>query len=150
MSAGERGWIGALMLAAVALWPTSSSAANWLEQNFYLSGPRYDAALPPCEAALGTIASRFATKEGRFWASSLQIVDFADVRETAFRPWAEQAIPRRFCRAQARISDGLWRALYYVIAEDTGLIGASWGVEWCVDGLDRNWAYNPHCRMARP
>ena len=23
------------------------------------------------------------------------------------------------------------------------MIGASWGVEWCVVGLDRNWAYNP-------
>jgi hypothetical protein len=30
------------------------------------------------------------------------------------------------------------------------MIGASWGVEWCVVGLDRNWAYNPACRMARP
>ena len=29
-------------------------------------------------------------------------------------------------------------------------IGASYGVEWCVVGLDRNWAYNPRCRWARP
>jgi hypothetical protein len=26
----------------------------------------------------------------------------------------------------------------------------TWGVEWCVVGLDRNWAYNPRCKMARP
>jgi hypothetical protein len=26
----------------------------------------------------------------------------------------------------------------------------TWGVEWCVVGLDRNWAYNPACKMARP
>ena len=25
-----------------------------------------------------------------------------------------------------------------------------WGVEWCVVGLDRNWAYNPACKMAQP
>jgi hypothetical protein len=30
------------------------------------------------------------------------------------------------------------------------MIGASWGVEWCVVGLDRDWAYNPRCKMARP
>jgi hypothetical protein len=30
------------------------------------------------------------------------------------------------------------------------MIGASWGIEWCIDGLDRNWAYNPTCKMARP
>ena len=33
---------------------------------------------------------------------------------------------------------------------DTGMIAASWGVEWCVVGLDRDWAYNPRCKMARP
>jgi len=26
----------------------------------------------------------------------------------------------------------------------------TWGVEWCVVGLDRNWAYNPACKMAQP
>jgi len=40
-----------------------------------------------------------------------------------------------------------WRP---VVLSDTGMIGASWGVEWCVVGLDRNWAYNPRCKMARP
>jgi hypothetical protein len=30
------------------------------------------------------------------------------------------------------------------------MIGAIWGVEWCIVGLDRNWAYNPACKMARP
>jgi hypothetical protein len=139
-----------LVLLAVALWPAPSSAASLLEKNFWLSGPRYDSALPACEAALGTIAARFATKESRFWASSLQIVDFANVRETALRPWAEQTIPRRFCRGKALISDGNWSPVYFVIAEDTGLIGATWGVEWCVVGYDRNWAYNPRCRMAQP
>ena len=150
MTAGIKGWIGALALMAVTGSAAPASAASWLEQNFYLSGPRYDSLLPRCEAALGTIASRFATKEARFWNSSLQIVDFANVRETALRPWAEQSIPRRFCSAQAMISDGHWRRLDFVIAEDTGLIGATWGVEWCVTGLDRNWANNPSCRMARP
>src|SRR5689334_21811941 len=105
MTAGIRGWIGALALMAVTASTAPASAASWLEQNFYLSGPRYDSRLPACEAALGIISSRFATKEARFWNSSLQIVDFANVRETALRPWAEQSIPRRFCSAQAMISD---------------------------------------------
>jgi hypothetical protein len=30
------------------------------------------------------------------------------------------------------------------------MIGMTWGVEWCVVGLDRNWAYNPICKMAQP
>ena len=101
------------MLTAAAALPTPSQAAGLLEKNFYLSGPRYDSILPPCEAALGTIASRFATKESRFWNSNLQITDFADVRETALRPWNDQTIPRRFCSARAMV-DGKWHAVYFV------------------------------------
>lgn len=125
-------------------------AANWLEKSIYMTGGRYDGALPPCQAALGTIASRFAQKESRFWNSSLEILDFERVREIAYRPWAAGTIPRRFCTAVALVSNGRKHAVSYWIGEDTGTIGFGWGVEWCVAGLDRNWAYNPRCKMARP
>jgi hypothetical protein len=127
-----------------------AQAAGWLEKNFYLSGQNYDGVLPPCEAALGRIAARFGEKESRFWNSDLQILDFERVRETAYRPWAAGTIPRRFCSAVALVSDGRKHQVNYWIGEDTGMIGASWGVEWCVVGLDRDWAYNPRCKMARP
>ena len=127
-----------------------ASAAGLLEKNFYLGGSNYDGDLPACEAALGKIAWRFAQKEGRFWNSDLQILDFETVREIAYRPWAQGTIPRRFCTAVALVSDGKKHAVNYWIGEDTGMIGQTWGVEWCVVGLDRNWAYNPRCKMARP
>jgi hypothetical protein len=127
-----------------------AQAAGWLEKNFYLSGLNYAGVLPPCEAALGRIAARFGEKESRFWNSDLQILDFERVRETAYRPWAAGTIPRRFCSAVALVSDGRKHQVNYWIGEDTGMIGASWGVEWCVVGLDRDWAYNPRCKMARP
>ena len=129
-----------------------ASAASWLEKNFWLSGPRYDGVLPQCDdpAALGLISSRFAQKESQFWNSALQIVDFLRIREVAMRPWAVDAIPRRFCTGHVIVSDGRKRRVNYSIIEDAGIIGASWGVEWCVVGLDRNLAYNPACRMALP
>ena len=135
-----------LSLAAVA----PSQAASWLEMNFGLSGPRYDGVVPECEAGLGIIASRFSEKEGQFWNSELQILDFEKVRQTAFMPWTNGSIPRRFCSAVAVVSDGRKHRVHYSIGEDTGFAGGSWGVEWCVVGLDRNWAYNPGCKMARP
>ena len=127
-----------------------AQAASWLEENFYLSGPNYDGVLPACDAALGKIAARFAEKESRFWNSDLQILDFERVREIAYRPWAAGTIPRRYCSAVASVSDGRKHRVNYWIGEDTGMIGMTWGVEWCVVGLDRNWAYNPRCKMARP
>jgi hypothetical protein len=126
------------------------AAANWFEKTFYMVGPRYDAQLPACEAGLGKIQEGFATKESRFWNSSLGIVQFERVREIANRPWVDGSVPRRFCSARALVSDGKWRPVYYSIVEDGGMIGWNWGVTWCVTGLDRNWAYNPDCRMARP
>jgi hypothetical protein len=139
----------AAMLIGLLAW-SPAQAASWLEKNFWLSGPNYDGVLPACDAALERIADRFAQKESRFWNSNLQIVGFERVRQIAFSPWARGTIPRRFCRATALVSDGRKHAVYYWIGEDTGMIGADWGVEWCVVGLDRNWAYNPACKMARP
>jgi hypothetical protein len=140
--------LAAMLMGVVALSP--AQAASWLEKNFWLSGPNYDGVVPACDAALERIADRFAQKESRFWNSNLQILRFERVRQIAFRPWARGTIPRRFCRATALVSDGHKHAVYYWIGEDTGFIGADWGVEWCVVGLDRNWAYNPGCKMARP
>lgn len=141
------------LAATLAAMPAgTAAAANLFELNFYLSGPRYEGRLPPCDAsaALDKIAARFAQKEGGFWQSDLTINGFEDVRETAFRSWAPNTIPRRFCSAVALVSDGLKHPIHYSIGEDTGMIGQTWGVEWCVVGLDRNWAYNPRCKMARP
>ena len=150
-------WRACLSALAVALAiltgsSLSADAASFWEKNFWLSGPRYHAALPLCDdaAPLERISKHFGTKEHRFWNSDLQIVEFLKVRELAFRPWAVDTIPRRFCSGTVMVSDGKRRRVNFSIIEDAGMIGASWGVEWCVVGLDRNWAYNPACRMARP
>jgi hypothetical protein len=139
----------------VGLAGAPAQAANIFQKQIYMTGANYDGdnyngALPACEAALDRIASRFAQKEGRFWNSDLQILGFEKVRETAFSPWAKRTIPRRFCSAIALVSDGRKHRVDYWIGEDTAMIGAGWGVEWCVVGLDRHWAYNPACKMARP
>jgi hypothetical protein len=110
------------------------------------------AALPACDdpGPLQEIASKFAQKESTFWNSALQIVEFVRIRELAFRPWAVDTIPRRFCAGQVIVSDGVKRRVNFSIIEGAGMIGAGWGVEWCVVGLDRNLAYNPACRIAAP
>jgi hypothetical protein len=138
--------------AAVAGSVTSAGAAGWLEKNFWLSGPRYDSNVPLCDERrpLDKIVARFATKEGRFWNSALTIVGFEKIQEVAWEPWASGTIPRRFCTASVLVSDGKWHRINYSIIEDGGMISASDGVEWCVVGLDRDWAYNPACRAARP
>ncbi len=142
-----------LACALAALLPAGSAlAANWVEENFYLTGPHYDGKLPACDAqnVLGKITSRFADKEHSFWNSALTITGYENIREVAYRPWAANTIPRRFCTGYVYISDRTKHQLHYSIGEDTGIISSTYGVEWCVVGLDRNWAYNPACQMAQP
>jgi len=141
-----------LALALALAASPSARAASWFEKNFWLSGPEYNRDMPPCDypPALHEIMKDFGTKEGRFWNSDLKIVGIEGMRETAYLPWAAQSIPRRFCHATALINDGARRPIYYSIASGTGMIGMGWGVNFCVVGLDRDWAYNPACRAAKP
>ena len=64
----------ALALALSVVSISQSRAANLLEKNFWLSGPRYDQVVPPCDyrAALDRIIGDFQIKEARFWNSRLQ------------------------------------------------------------------------------
>jgi hypothetical protein len=137
-------------LFAVLALGQAAEAANALELNFWLSGPKYEGRLAPCESALGTIASQFQEKESTYWNSALRITAYGRIHETAYRPWQSDNIPRRFCSGDAMLNDGTIRTVHFSIIEDGGFASYSQGVEWCVVGLDRNWAYNPACKAARP
>jgi hypothetical protein len=149
--AGRFTW-AALTLALSLTTVSQPRAANLLEKNFWLSGPRYDRDVPTCDysQALDRIIANFHTKEFRFWNSELRIVGIENIHETAELPWAAQSIPRRFCSGTAVINDGTKHLINYAIEEDTNMIGMGWGVNFCVAGLDRNWAYRPECRAAGP
>jgi hypothetical protein len=125
-------------------------AANPFEMNFWLSGPLYEGRVADCEKALGTITTNFWEKESTFWNSNLKITAYSDIREIAFRPWQSDNIPRRYCSANALLNDNTVHKVHYSIIEDGGFASFGQGVEWCVTGLDRNWAYNPRCRAAKP
>lgn len=184
-------------LAAIGMLAGSlggAQAANFFEKNFWLSGPNYSGNVPACDTpgALSKIQRDFSTTESRFWNSKLTIDRIDHVREVAFRPWGEEYMPRRYCRAEVIVSgiegtpsfqtegaygsgaygsspyDGhmtgapvgkavgkapgipRYHTVWYSIIEDGGFLGASWGVDFCVEGFDRSWTYAPNCRMARP
>jgi hypothetical protein len=112
----------------------------------------FDTVIPTCDNryVLGEIAHRFKTREYRFWNSGLEILGFERVRQVAWRPWGLDFIPRRFCSGMVLTSDGRKRRIDFSVREDQSFIGVSWGTEWCIDGLDRHYAFAPHCRQAQP
>ncbi|GLK67818.1 hypothetical protein [Hansschlegelia plantiphila] len=115
------------------------------------SRPPYTGNLPSCADAgiHNSIIASFGRREREYWHSGLQLSTFVQPVELGYRSWGRSFIPRRFCSATAVTTDGVRREVYWHVAERLG--GAlTTGVDWCVSGLDRNYAYAPDCKMARP
>ncbi len=108
--------------------------------------------LPACTDiwVLSFVSDHFAEKETKYWKSPLKITMYDNVQTVGYRPSGLEYIPRRFCSAMALLSDGVWRPVHYSVREGLGVIGGTWGVNFCVVGLDRNLAYAPECKMAQP
>jgi hypothetical protein len=108
--------------------------------------------MPNCTdpAPLSQIQSRFHERESEFWRTGLEITEFEEVKEIGFRSNGLDYIPRRYCQGHVIMSDAKVRSISYSISKDLGGIGDTFGVEWCVVGLDRNDADAPNCKMARP
>ena len=109
--------------------------------------------MPTCDdpSVLGRISSRFGARESKYWKSGLSISRFDRIAEVGYRTAGLDYLPRRYCMAQAIFDNGKSRKVTYAIAGDLGWLGVlGFGVEWCIDGLDRNLAYGAECRAARP
>jgi hypothetical protein len=112
----------------------------------------YSGLLPPCDIpwALKNIQDRFRDREREYWNSGLEIVGFGPVSEIGFRSNGLDYVPRRYCIAEVIMSDQHPREVSFSIGEGTAGIGFRDGIDFCVSGLDRNDAYAPNCKMARP
>ncbi len=112
----------------------------------------YTGLLPFCDhpRVLAEINSAFRSRENNEWSSGLSIVGFQYMHEIGYRSTGVDYTPRRYCRALVFLSDHKARDMSYSIGERDGVIGLSWGTEWCISGLDRNYAFGLDCRSARP
>jgi hypothetical protein len=112
----------------------------------------YDGDTPSCDdpEVLRTIQYRFIQRETGYWKSDLRINQIDRIGQVASRPWGADFIPRRFCHARATLNNDRRHTLTYSIIEDGSIMGITWGVQWCVVGLDRNMHFAPECRAARP
>ena len=148
-----RSGLAALMLAGMlALYPAQGQGRPLTpaEKRY----PAYSGKAPYChdQSVLRRIQRRFAQREREYWHTGREILRFHRARQIGFRSNGRDFIPRRYCTVRARFNDGRKRRVTYSIGEELGMAGRiwSWGVEWCVHGLDYNMAYAPGCRAAGP
>lgn len=144
-----------LLTATLALLVGGSALHEAAARPIVPSERRYlpfDSELPACNdgAALSEIATRFHEREVQYWRTGLDITGFEQPAEIGFRSNGLDYSPRRYCVAHAIMSDAKVREVSYSISKDLGPIGISFGVSWCVEGLDRFHADAPDCKMAQP
>jgi hypothetical protein len=142
---------GVVLLAFVAIFATEAPQARPLVPAERRYSP-FLGDVPTCDdpAVLERIQSRFRDREAQFWSTGLEILGFDEIREIGYRSNGLDHIPRRYCTARAILVDRKIYPVTFNIVEDAGIIGIGFGVEWCLTGLDRLYAYAPHCKMARP
>ncbi len=137
-----------LALAQSAFTPAHARPLTPAEQRY----SPYSGRLPFCDNpnVLGKLNSNFHSTDAEFWRSGLAIVGFEGIQEIGYRAQGVDYIPRRYCKALAYMSDQKVRQVSYWVGEGLGPIGVGWGIEWCISGLDRNYAFGLDCRSARP
>lgn len=102
-------------------------------------------------AILARIQGVWQTTQAGIWHEpQFEITSFDRIRELSLRGDGTEYIPRRYCIARAHLADDSLHTIIYQIEEGQGIIGFGDGVEYCIVGLDKLFAYSPACSSLRP
>ena len=152
--------LGAVTLAYAASAPFEDSIYGTPAEARWAPFHANFANVPVCDdpSVLSTITRRFADTENAYWGGVHAIAGYERIREIGLRSNGLDYIPRRYCVGRALILDPRApiperpraNTVVYNVGAAEGMIGWSWGVEWCVVGLDREHAYEPACAVLRP
>ena len=144
-------WRAALVLALLGLTTAARADSEYQDPAERHYSP-YVGDMYACNdpAVLTRIQGVFRTTQNAYWKEDLQLTEFDRVRELSVRGNGVEYIPRRYCIARGHFSNDSVHTVIYQIQEGEGIIGVGDGVEWCVVGLDRLFAYSPACSSLRP
>ena len=106
---------------------------------------------PEChdQSVLKRIVEQFNWAEENTWHRHLFMEGVFDAHLSTSHPEGRRQIPRRYCRAQAALSDGSHRRIFYMIEGGQGFAGTGSNVAWCISSLDPWREYGSGCRVLR-
>ncbi|SDR34500.1 hypothetical protein [Pseudovibrio sp. Tun.PSC04-5.I4] len=107
--------------------------------------------LPECDSgkAQRAVARRIARAVPSYY-DGRKIKILEEIRESDFTIRRPSPIARRYCNGVATLTDDTRHRIYYALIQYDGFLGLSWGVEACLDGLDKYRVYDGECRTVRP
>jgi len=99
---------------------------------------------------LATIDHRFDYTDRHLLHAGLDVIDFSNMRETAWRPSDEtHLIERHYCVANVVMNDNRPHTVFYLIEGTMGYAGIGDNVEYCIVGLDPWHVYGADCDSVR-
>lgn len=139
-------------LAAAIVTPLAFAAMSAKAADYIGSAPSAaDAGICSEQSVLRRVVSGFRYQVRHVpHLPQVGISAVSDVRLTRYEPKNNPAqIERTYCKANAVLSDGEHRAVWYLIEEGQGFAGIGRNVEFCVSGFDRWHVYDANCRVLR-
>lgn len=95
------------------------------------------------------VIDQFNDTENTYWNGRQRMTAITHLRPEGLHPRRDGKIARRWCGGTATFADGRRRRVVVELAADAGFVGVGYGLAYCVVGLPRSWAYQPHCRVLR-
>jgi hypothetical protein len=109
------------------------------------------AAVSECTGAnaLARIRHIFAWADRNQWHRDVVISQIGNPRPSG-HPYAEPGLVKRdYCMADAVMTDGTSRPVYYVVEHGLGFVGLGSDIDFCVPGLDPWHIHDGDCRTVR-
>lgn len=93
------------------------------------------------------IVDKFNWADARTWYRGVTMTAIDGQYERTVEAFGPHPIYRRYCRAQAWLSDDRKHTVYYLIERGMGLAGVGYKVEFCVAGYDPWRVHDGNCRV---
>ena len=93
------------------------------------------------------IVDRFNWADAHTFYRGVAITAIEGQYERTVEAFGPHPIYRRYCRAQAWLSNQRKQTVYYMIERGMGLAGIGYKVEFCLPGYDPWHVYDGYCRV---
>lgn len=103
-------------------------------------------------SVLRFITHRFEYKAAYYIRQNLSIYEIRGMQLTGFEPFNQyiSSVQREYCFANATLTDGSHRPLFYLIERPWGFAGVGRSIEFCIPDLDPWHVYGAHCASLQP
>jgi hypothetical protein len=135
-------------IAALAFLASTATAADLAYRSGELTVAPVE--VGPCSdrKVLANIMERFAWAERHTWHRGYEMASLENPR-FRYNVTEPTLIPKTRCEADAMMTDGSARTVYYEIEKGMGFASIGRGINFCVLGLDPWHIYNEACRVVR-